>query len=341
VLQGRVFYQPSDQGYEGTIAREIARRRELQIEAAVAEPPPEILSYSPATDRRLETWIRRASEERQRSAGEMRDRVSSMLAPSRSDRILLAGATASLHLWEAVRAAPEGRVVALLPAGPRLETARHYAESLPDIERPLVLELDPDVWSGAVEAAPDHPFDRLLLADAMGTAEDQERVLGAFRQTSQAGETSAISVTPESIAVIVQRVPRRSQRLSELWRDAGGTSAELLAALEAAEERLVNEATHPRLSWDADDLLAAAAAAGLEVESDELVPAEEMRYLEARHITGWLAPDRAGGLGAMVRKMGGEAVRSRLEEELNRKLANETVRWRSADLVVRARMRPA
>ncbi len=43
-LQGRVFYQPSDQGYEATVRDQVARRREAQL-AAMMEPVAEALTY--------------------------------------------------------------------------------------------------------------------------------------------------------------------------------------------------------------------------------------------------------------------------------------------------------
>jgi len=50
-LQGQVFYQPSDQGYEGQIQQAVARRREAQLAAlveGVGVALPEVLTFSPA-----------------------------------------------------------------------------------------------------------------------------------------------------------------------------------------------------------------------------------------------------------------------------------------------------
>ena len=61
-LQGRLFYQPSDQGYEKGVQEDVARRREAQLEAMLArqiyEPNSagEVLTNSPA-DRRSDGWL--------------------------------------------------------------------------------------------------------------------------------------------------------------------------------------------------------------------------------------------------------------------------------------------
>ena len=51
VLQGKMFYQPSDQGYERGIRDQVARRREAQLAAMLAinenEPLGEVLTTSP------------------------------------------------------------------------------------------------------------------------------------------------------------------------------------------------------------------------------------------------------------------------------------------------------
>ncbi|RME57745.1 MAG: AAA family ATPase, partial [Caldilineae bacterium] len=67
-LQGKVFYRPSDQGYEAQIGEAVTRRREAQLAAMVDHTgaPPEILTFSPqdaARDRWLQRVISRAGAE--------------------------------------------------------------------------------------------------------------------------------------------------------------------------------------------------------------------------------------------------------------------------------------
>lgn len=62
-LQGKLFYDPSDQGYERRIREDVARRREAQL-AAMVEPGDwgleigEIYTTSPA-NRAREAWLQR------------------------------------------------------------------------------------------------------------------------------------------------------------------------------------------------------------------------------------------------------------------------------------------
>ena len=56
-LQGQVFYQPSNQGYEDQIQQSVARQREAQL-AALVEVLPEVLTFSPA-DSTTDRWLQR------------------------------------------------------------------------------------------------------------------------------------------------------------------------------------------------------------------------------------------------------------------------------------------
>ncbi len=61
-LQGKVFYEPSDQGYEAAIRLDVARRREAQLAAMLtvdgADAPDEILTFT-AADPAKDRWLQR------------------------------------------------------------------------------------------------------------------------------------------------------------------------------------------------------------------------------------------------------------------------------------------
>ncbi|MEO0716521.1 MAG: hypothetical protein AAFY58_05975, partial [Planctomycetota bacterium] len=65
-LQGQVFYQPSNQGYEAGIQRQVARRREAQLAGLVEQnldvSMPEALTYGPDNPQQ-DRWLQRATGE--------------------------------------------------------------------------------------------------------------------------------------------------------------------------------------------------------------------------------------------------------------------------------------
>ncbi|MFW5743544.1 MAG: AAA family ATPase [Spirochaetota bacterium] len=318
-LQGRVFYEPSDQGYEADVAVRVARNRELQLELAIPEETEEILSFSPAADRRLAEWVRRAVEQRMEATAEVRDRTIEALDVRRSDRVFVTGRAATLHLWELVRAAPEGRVVAVVPDARRAETARHYAHKLPQIERPLVLEEDP-ARALAIDGVREHRYERLLLADALA-----ER---SARSALPAG-LATLSV-PAARLVVVQRLPAHGQRISEL---AGGHPA-----LDEAEAALFSDPANELVNWDSRDLEGSLVGAGWTLESSGLIETRETRHLSREQIDRWLDPDRAAGLGAALAAQS-KAARESAEGLLRARLAGKTVEWKTVSALIVATRR--
>ncbi len=347
-LQGRVFYEPSDRGYEHDVALRVRRNRELQLETAVPEQSEEVLSYSRETDRRLTEWVRRSHEERLGAAAELRDALAAAAEISRHHRVLLLGRGATLHLWETVRSAPEGRVVAAVPDSARAEIARHYAARLPEIERPTIIHAAPAASLGD-PAVSEHPFDRVLLADALPTPDARGELPGRLRAVA----------ADEARLVVLQRIPARGQRLSALLQTSAdgaaappatsrpGTGASRNTAradarvaaidhLRAAEERVFAGAGE-LVGWNEQDVAAALEAGGWEVDEHRLIETRERRLLSREQITVWLSGERPGGLGAAIVEVADEPARGAIVNLLLRELAGRTVEWAVTYALIAAR----
>ena len=110
-LQGKVFYQPSDQGYEAQIREQVARRREAQLAAMLAaeDEHVEVLTFSP-DDPGRERWLQRTISGAGERLGELRDRVLDACRLQRHGLVLDLNAGSGLLTWEALRRVPEGGV---------------------------------------------------------------------------------------------------------------------------------------------------------------------------------------------------------------------------------------
>jgi putative ATPase len=88
-LQGQLFYQPGDQGYEADIRQQVARRREAQLAAVeeMALVPGESLTFSPS-NRAQERWLQRAVGDAGRRRSDLRERLFADLALHRHDLVL-------------------------------------------------------------------------------------------------------------------------------------------------------------------------------------------------------------------------------------------------------------
>ena len=127
-LKGRIFYQPSRQGYEGEIQEQVIRRREDQLDQMLNEDP-EVLSFSPG-DRERDRWIRRI----QGQSSARKQLLEALIAPmkvARSDRILLAPLRWNRLFWELFRKVPEGGLTALVDRREYRQLVEFSMETLP------------------------------------------------------------------------------------------------------------------------------------------------------------------------------------------------------------------
>jgi putative ATPase len=301
-LQGRVFYQPSDQGYEAQVRDQVERRREVQLQAMREAldggaggggwgAPEESLTFA-AGDRRLDAWLRRTAET---TLSLVRDSAFSLLAPARHHTVAVVGTGIGFLLWEARRRTPEGQVYAVFRSSDELDTASHYASALDQIDRPS-LYLDDTALAphradratgargkngatgtdgGANEGAPGQ-FDRYLGRNLLYAAEDPARVLA---------EVAGV-LHPEGRAVFIDPVPQASTRLSSLLEERGA-NAGCIELLREREEAL-RRGGDPRMRFSPEVAEAAARKTGFDRARSEQHAASTEVELREDTLRRWM-----------------------------------------------------
>ena len=287
-LQGKLFYQPGDQGYEAHIHDDVVRRREAQLAAMLTGPdeaPAEVLTYSPA-DRGREAWLTRASGGAGRLLGEVRDRLFAMAAVQRHHLLLDVLPGSGLLTWEALRQAPEGGVHALTADEGTVRLLTQQATRLAELDRPVIHFGAPEQLPRLLP--PELRFDRILSRSPLTRL---ERLTPAAQRDLL--QRLAAWLQPDGRLCLAQPVPRLGQRLYQLveWQ---GVAEALRDAVAAAEEGIYTDEHDPLVNWDVADLLAAAAAAGLRVVEQALLPLTEERRLTPAHWTRWFGPAERG-----------------------------------------------
>jgi len=270
-LQGRVFYQPSEQGYERQIRDQVVRRREAQLAAMVEESvlaPPEVLTHSP-DDHARDRWLQRAIGAAGEQLGRLRDRLLDGLALQRHHLLLDLNAGTGLLTWEALRRLPEGGVWALAVDEQGARALQEQAARLDELARPHVL-VGPVQQIGDLLAQACEPglrFDAIVGRNAITALTADERL--ALARTLRAW------LAPEGRIGLAQVVPRHTQRLYRLvaWDDP-----ELERRVQMAEEAIYARIDDPWTNWDVDDLKHCFEAAGwtqvevlVELHSGELL----------------------------------------------------------------------
>ncbi|ADN01558.1 AAA family ATPase [Spirochaeta thermophila] len=319
-LKGRVFYQPSQQGYEARIREEVLRRRELQLTAA-AQVEEEVLTFTP--EKGMEEWWRRTETDLRPHLEELRDHIFQRAQIVRHHRVLVAERPAGFLVWEAIRRAPEGQVVCAVSSEEEAQRIRHQAAGIDDLLAPVLLVDTGPLPTCVQEARLGYQtFERILVRNILGPSPDKERLLADL----------ASLLEPGGIAVCAEAFFRASQRLSPLvpWR---GDETPLREALTSVEEHLFTNPEDPRVNWDQGTLTELARRAGLALTQVARYEYTTKRTLTREDVLRWVGdPNRGYGLHLATLE---PALATAIRQKLLETLPGREVPWRRPILVFR------
>ncbi|MCC7264854.1 MAG: AAA family ATPase [Candidatus Latescibacteria bacterium] len=330
-LQGRLFYQPSDQGYEAQLGGQVQRRREVQL-AAMMEgrgAPPEVLTFSPP-DKEREQWLQRVAGEASAHLARLRQQLFAALALQRHHLVLELNARSGLFTWEALRLAPEGGVWALCPDKASAVMLQERSAHLPELDRPVVLH-GPLVQLRELveERSAGQRFDALVGHHALAGMPEKAQAISQLRAVLRPGGCFALA----------ENLPRRAQRLHAL-AGLAGLPAELRQRVIQAEEAIYADPANPLVNWGKEELEALFRTAGfIQVEAREEITTTSRR-LSPQQLAQWFNPGGethhtyAHYLGRLLEEEELHLVRRAFEREL----ANRMVEWTSTQLLVTGRV---
>ena len=336
-LQGRLFYQPSDQGYEAGVREQVARRREAQLAAMLDEDaaaPPEILSWSPG-DAARERWAARTLSGRGERLARLRDQAFERLQVARHHRVLDLTGGSGWTTFEALRRAPEGETWAVARDEASAETIRGATAALAELERPVVVVATPDELSERLPAeaarrgeGDDPRFERLLALRWL-SLDPGEAVLSALPTLLSA----------DGRALFGEALPARGSRLVDAV-DLGGLDEAVAAAAREVEDAAFRDADDARFRLAPEDVAARLERAGFAAVRTEAIDLAEERRFPARALDAWFGPDAAFRAGLVARGLDDGALRE-LERRYRAALQERTVPWRTAWVWIVAQAGPA
>ena len=274
-LQGQVFYQPSNQGYEDTIRLEVTRKREAQLAAVMEADLAEVLTFGP-TDKAQEQWLQRTLGNAGEQLRRVCDRVYSFLTPQRHHVLL--DLNAGLLTWEALRQVPEGGVYARATTEQIRQAMDEQAQFLDMLTRPKLFSSSLDNLANALEAkAKDVIFDGIVGRNVFKGVCDRAQVLKQLTNY----------LAPNGKLVLAETIPFRTLRLYSLLPPQA-LSPKLFQQLQQTEDRLYTD--DPEQYWDLPTVSDWFVDSGLTAEIDLLQLSTELTVtpqLQAR----WFADD--------------------------------------------------
>jgi putative ATPase len=333
-LQGQLFYEPGDLGYERDIRQQVVSHREAQLAAMLevdSAPPGEVLTFG-KPNRAYDRWLQRTIGRVGEHLAALRDRMLEAAQLQRHSVVVDLNAASGLLTWEVMRRVPEGGVWALAGTPQAAEALQQQAARLPQIERPVVLQGDlttlPDRLRerGEVEVR----FDAAVGRQVLMRCEDKAKALAGLRACLQPGGRLVLS----------EVIPRHGQRLSEL-ADLTELDADLVSRLREAEAAMYHMMDDARVNWDVPELEDALRQGGFELLSPlEREIQEEERHISAALLARWFAvPARAGRqtsyAGQLLTRLSADEL-TRVETCFRRQLQDQVLPWRTTLVTIRA-----
>ncbi|HUX41203.1 MAG TPA: AAA family ATPase [Rectinemataceae bacterium] len=332
-VRGKFYYRPGNLGLEGERRALVLERREAQFAALSrgAEGTDEVLVWSREGERRSE-WSFRAEAGVASRLAVLREALFAGLEIGRGDRILVLDAGEGFLVWEALRRASEGTVVAFVEREEDAERIRAFSEGLPELARPEAIVVpgqrgrDADRLREFAEGGETAGvFDLVLGLDFLGKTAEPAALLERLAE-----------VFPGADCRFIESLPRRGGRLSRLLEQGSAEAAGLVAI----ENTFYGRVDLPSLGPDPDSFAEALRATGGGVEALALDEgsAEIARTLGERDIELWLSPESPFGaeLAAAMDRSRIEAIGAGLIARAKRGPQPWLLSW----FLVDARFRP-
>jgi putative ATPase len=329
-LQGQVFYQPSQQGYEKSIQVAVARRREAQlaalVEGAEAEPMLEGLTYGPK-DTAQERWLERAMGDKGAYLRERCDRIFAQLNPQRHHVILDLHASTGLLTWEAIRQVPEGGVYACVQTPQAYAALVEQANTLTDLARPVLFQTGLDQLTDTLRtvASADLKFDGIVGRNALMALRRKADLIAQLAGLLRSGGKVVLS---EGLGL-------RSQRLYALM-PPDTLPQKLYQRWQQAETALYENSTDPMLNWQTHDLEQAFVQAGFRVTSQEEAQTTPMLITDAL-LERWFGDTAkyCTQIAAILKPAEIEQIATQFRQTLR----NQTVSWQRWSVLLSAQLR--
>ena len=327
-LQGQVFYQPSDQGFEAAIRTQVARHRESQLAALVNRTElPEVLTFGPQ-DKGYDRWVQRTLGQVGQQLGTLRDRLFTLAQLQRHHVVLDLNAESGLLTWEALRRVPEGGVYACAHNPADAEALRQQAASLPELVRPIILAAElTKLVTMLTEQAPGVQFDCILGRNALLHEEDKASIIQSLLPY----------LSPQGLFILAETIPRHAQRLYRLL-DPTGLDKKLYKRWVEAEESIYTKATDPMVNWDEQDLVALFETAGSTIEIHREETQTEIRITPAL-LDRWFSQkdkdSRPTYASHLASSLSAKEVAT-LQALFTQQLRNQIIPWKSTTAIIKA-----
>lgn len=223
-LQGRIFYHPSNMGYEANIAQKVERNREAQL--ALFEERRDTDANASTEER----WIGRTFDGGAARAQAIRNEIFQALQLAANARVLDIHAASGLLTFEALRQAPDGGVYSLILPSKNADNFEALMNQRPELERARIAKVEA-ITPQSIHAFSGIEFDAIMGRNFLHLTDNLSALLQAMYQM----------LAHRGKVVVTNVLPNSQPRISHLQMGTQRLDSHLLNAWRDAEERIMQE----------------------------------------------------------------------------------------------------
>ncbi len=304
-LQGKFFYKPGNQGYEGKIRRQVAQRKLEQL-AQMNAPG-------------AAGWKERALGSGGQELAQLKEVVFKLLS-ARSDSMVLNLNAQSGWLAYDIAATWINPSLYLQVFTPR---DKEIAESQFKGLETVISQSGSDPFEEWEEKG--YRFDLLLSYNLLWDQADKAAWLHQAKQL----------LLPEGQWVGLEQIPRQGSLLTEIL-ETTPFPHKLLETIKGVEQNFLQDRANPKFNWSAPELADSLAEAGLQLQHKEEIRFTGSRWIIPEKIKTWFDPQHPGPYGKLLKQALSAKEQKFTREALLERCQQGPVPWRTAHFLFQA-----
>lgn len=329
-LQGKLFYQPSDQGYEHEIADRVNRHREAQLEAMVDTDTssPLMIDTAGKSASTQSGWYERSLGSRGHEIDTIRKQIMTLAEIKKTDLILDLNTRTGLLTFEALRHVPQGGVWAAAHDKNAYDTVKNASERLDLLLRPQLILCPEDQFPLGLynDCDPKLKFNVIIGRNVLQKLPDKKEAVALIAQR----------LDNDGRIILAESVPSQGQRISELL--IGTIDTESLAQLQTVEDVLYRAEDNPLVNWTVASVTSLLQSAqGLDVRTFSHEELSE-RTIRPDEIDFWFRTsqnNKKPSLGDAISKYYNLETRNRMQQLIHKKLDFTVQKWKMVNVIIR------
>ncbi|HEX2958532.1 MAG TPA: AAA family ATPase [Chitinispirillaceae bacterium] len=327
-LQGKLFYQPSSQGYEKEIAERVTRQREAQLEAMVDTDTTSPLFFAGETSKSQNAWYERSLGSRGRELDTIRKQVISQADLRKTDLVLDLDARTGLLTFEALRHVDQGGVFAIAHNDDAYDTLRKTCERIDILTRPNIILCTDAQFPQELSQKLDTrlKFNAIIGRNVIQRLADKKNALTLFAQYLE----------KDGRIVLAESIPSEGQRISELLSTREDPS--FIDKLTLVELEIYNDPVNPAVNWNSSTLNELLQT--IDRFKSKITVHEEFseRTIRPTEIDYWFrksGENEKSSLGDIIEKLFGPDSRMSTHQMIHKKLDFTVQRWKTVTAIVK------